>query len=126
MVIWIVFTAVDYNVDVFTHYIPHRVASRRGNFCGSFAGISAKPPASLPLEHLSPFRPQSASGRAPVCGQGIARHPRAAARSTASVWRCRPSASKFDGCSQSSNPPLMTGHSSSVMEYQAVSRLRLL
>ena len=37
---------------------------------------------------------------------------------------CRPSASKFDGSSQRSKAAFTAGHSRSVIEYQAVSRLR--
>jgi hypothetical protein len=38
MVIWIVFTAVNFNVDVFTHFAPHHTTSIRTNSRGSFAG----------------------------------------------------------------------------------------
>jgi hypothetical protein len=40
MVIWIVFTAVDSDVETAPHYIPHPVVGIRADSCGSFAGIS--------------------------------------------------------------------------------------
>src|SRR6266550_81439 len=47
-----------------------------------------------------------------------------AARMVDSDWRCRPSLLKFCGESHASNAARRAGHSASVIEYQAVSRLR--
>jgi hypothetical protein len=43
MVIWIVFTAVDFNVDRHPRYTPHPVVGIRADSCGNFAGISPSP-----------------------------------------------------------------------------------
>ena len=41
-----------------------------------------------------------------------------------SLARCRPASSKLPGSSQASNAAFRAGHSLSMIEYQAVSRLR--
>lgn len=56
MVIWIVFTAVDFNVGTHAHYTPHQVVGIRAGSCGSFAGIdSAQLCFAVPICNGRPF-----------------------------------------------------------------------